>query len=92
MVDTVSASRLVSTEVDQLQLAVTCGDCRVLIIEGNSDLRETLTEALGRKRGSRWRCRRARRAPGADRFLTKPCAPDELEGSIREVLAERRST
>lgn len=28
---------------------------------------------------------------GADRFLTKPCAPDDLESSIRELLTATHS-
>jgi len=29
---------------------------------------------------------------GADRFVTKPCWPDELEGVVRELLAARSPT
>jgi DNA-binding response OmpR family regulator len=32
------------------------------------------------------------REAGADVILTKPCPPEELERSIRKILASRRNT
>jgi len=35
---------------------------------------------------------RSAREAGADAILTKPCLPEELERSIRQILASRRNT